>query len=83
MKHVTVRKMNADFEARARNRPFPNSPQPPFQSEAKCEVCHENQFSFSLKLELLIITKISHLDSLRKRGWGELRNGLLNSLAMF
>jgi len=40
------------------NRPFPSSSQPPFQSEAKCEVlCYENQFSFILKLELIIITK--------------------------
>ena len=39
------------------NRPFPSSPHPPFQSEAKCE----NQFSFILKLQLIIITKISHL----------------------
>ena len=46
------------------NRPFPSSPQPPFQSEAKCEVCHENQFLFILKLELITITKITHLDSL-------------------
>ena len=46
-------------------RPFPSSPQPPFQSEAKCEVFfYENQFSFILKLELITIKKISHLDSL-------------------
>ena len=56
--------------------PFPSSSQPPFQSEAKCEFCYENQFSFILKLELIIITKISHLDSLWKRDWGELGNGL-------
>ena len=36
------------------NRPFPSSPRPPFQSEAK----------FILKLELITITKISHLASL-------------------
>ena len=58
------------------NRPFQSSPQPLFQSEAKCEVCCENQFSFILKLELIIITKVSHLDSLWKRDWGELGNGL-------
>ena len=46
------------------NRPFPSLPQPPFQSEAKSEVCYKNQFSFTLKLELITITKISHLDSL-------------------
>ncbi|KAK2554305.1 hypothetical protein P5673_024314 [Acropora cervicornis] len=39
------------------NRPFPSSPQPPFQSEAECEV-------FILKVELFTITKILHLDSL-------------------
>ena len=33
------------------NRPFPSSPQPPFKA-------------FILKLELITITKISHLDSL-------------------
>ena len=59
------------------NRPFPISPQSPFQSKAKCEVCYENQFSFILKLELIIITKVLHLDSLWKRDWGELGNGLL------
>ena len=48
------------------NRPFPSSPRPPFPSEAKSEVCHESQFSFILKLELIIITKISLLDSLWK-----------------
>ena len=62
------------------NRPFPSSSQPPFQSEAKCEVCYENQFSFILKLELIIITKISHLDSLWKRDWGELGNGLFSTI---
>ena len=54
---------NFFFVLIARDRPLPNSPQPPFQSEAKCEVCYENQFSFILKLELITITKISHLDS--------------------
>ena len=39
------------------NRPFPSSPQPSFQIEAKCE-------DLKLKLELITITKISHLDSL-------------------
>ena len=49
----------------ASNRPFPSSPPPPFQSEAKCEVfVMKNQFSFILKLDLITITKISHLDSL-------------------
>ena len=42
------------------NRPFQTSSQPPFQSEAKCG----DQFSFILKLELITITKITHLDSL-------------------
>ena len=31
------------------NRPFPSSPQPPFESKAKCKVCYENQFSFIMK----------------------------------
>ena len=38
-------------------------------------LCYENQFSLILKLEL--ITKVSHLDLLWKRDWGELGNGLL------
>ena len=48
------------------NRPFPSSPQPPFQSEAKCEVfVMKISFHFiQLKLKLIIITKVSHLDSL-------------------
>ena len=56
------------------NRPFLSSP--PFQSEAKCEVFYENQFSFILKFDLITITKISHLDSLGRRDLGELGNGL-------
>ena len=59
------------LKAESRNirfkRPFPSSPQPPFQSEAKCEVCYKNQLSFILKMELITVTKISHLDSLGKR----------------
>ena len=46
------------------NRSFPISPPPPFQSEAKCEVCHENQFHSYLRLDPITIQKISHLDSL-------------------
>ena len=55
------------------NGPFPSSPLPPFQS-----YCYENQFSFILKLVLIIMTKISHLDSLWKRDQGKLGNGLLS-----
>ena len=40
-------------------------------------LCYEYQFSFILKLELITTTKISHLDSLSKRDWGELGNGLV------
>ena len=40
-------------------------------------LCYQNQFLFILKLELITITKTSHLDSLWKRDWGELGNGLL------
>ena len=36
------------------------------------------KFSFIMKLELITITTISHLDSLSKREWGELGNGLFN-----
>ena len=61
------------------NRPFPSSSQPPFQSEAKCEdfVIKISFHLYVLKLELIIMTKISHLDSLWKRDWGEFGNGLL------
>ena len=45
--------------------------------KARRSLCYENQVSFILKLELIIITKVSHLDSLWKRDWGELGNGLL------
>ena len=38
---------------------------------------------FILKLELITITKISHLDSLWKRDWGELGNGLLLSTVIW
>jgi len=58
------------------NRPFPSSTQPSFESKAKCKVCYENQFSFIMKLELITITKISHLDSPWKRDCRELGNGL-------
>ena len=37
---------------------------------------YKNQFSFIMKLELIIITKISLLDSLWKGDWGELGNGI-------
>ena len=46
-------------------------------------LCYENQFSIILKLELIIITKVSHLDSLWKRDWGELGNGLLSLLLTY
>ena len=45
--------------------PFPCSPQPQFQGESTCDVFVMNiSFSFILKLELVTITKISHVDSL-------------------
>ena len=42
---------------------------------------YENPFSFILKLELITVTKIPHLDSLWKRDWGELEleNGLFRT----
>ena len=40
-------------------------------------LCYEYQSSFILKLDLITITKISHLDSLWKRDRGEFGNGLL------
>ena len=42
-------------------------------------LCYEYQLPFILKLELSTKTKISLLDSLWKRDWGEVRNGLLHS----
>ena len=46
-------------------------------------LCYENQFLFILKLELITITKISHLDSLWKREWRELGNGLFGVFEKF
>ena len=43
-------------------------------------LCYEYQFSFLLKLELITMTKISQLGSLRKRGWEELGNSLFLTL---
>ena len=37
-------------------------------------ICYEYQFSLVLKLELITLTKISHLDSLWTRDYGELGN---------
>ena len=56
--HLNKKILITAIDDYAKNRPCPSSPQPPFQSEAKCEVCYENQFSFILKLELIIITKV-------------------------
>ena len=45
--------------------PLPCSPQPQFQGESTCDVFVMNiSFSFILKLELVTITKISHVESL-------------------
>ena len=39
-------------------------------------LCFENQFSFTWKIQFIAVEKISLLDSLWKRDWGELGNGL-------
>ena len=62
--HVLMQSTESVIVLSLFNRPFLSKPQPPFQSEAKCEVCYENQISFILKLQLIIIIKVSHLDSL-------------------
>ena len=54
-----------------RNLTFRHTPQSRFQDESKCEVFfYEDQLPFTLKLQLITITKISHLDSVSKRDWG-------------
>ena len=67
------------------NRPFPSSLAHLFQSESKCEtilmkmtlICMKKK----LRVELIFIWKVSHLDSLWNRGTRELGNDLLwNSL---
>ena len=63
------------------NRPFPSSLVPLFQSESKYEtilikktfICMKKK----LRAELIFIWKVSHLDSVWKRGTRELGNGLL------
>ena len=47
-----------------------------FKARLVGSLCYEKQFSSILKLELIIITKVSQLDSLWKRDWRELGNGL-------
>ena len=48
--------------------------QPLFQGVSTCK----DQFSFILKLELISITKISQLDSLWRRDWGQVGSGLFS-----
>ena len=66
------------------NRPFPSSLVPLFQSESKCETILMKMTFICMKkklhAELIFIWKVSHLDSLWKRGTRELGNGLLTYL---
>ena len=71
---------------RKRNRPFPSSLVPLFQSESKCEtilmkmtlICKK----MNLHAELVFIWKVLHLDSFWKRGARELGNGLFPSMSV-
>ena len=50
--------------SRCYNLAFQSSVLPLLQGESTCEVCYEYQFPFILKVQVITITKISHLDSL-------------------
>ena len=67
----------------ARNRPFPSSLLPQFQSESKCETFLMKMTLICMKMklhaELIFIWKVSPLDSLWNRGTRELGNGLFKS----
>ena len=71
---------------RKRNRPFPSSLVPLFQSESKCEtilmkmtlICKK----MNLHAELIFIWKVLHSDSFWKRGARELGNGLFPSMSV-
>ena len=53
-----------------------------FKTSQSAKFCYEYQFSFILKLELITMKKISHLDSLSKKDWGQFWNGPF-SMALF
>ena len=62
------------------NRPFPNSLVPLFQSESKCETILKKMtficMKKKLRAELIFIWKVSHFNSVWKRGTRELGKGL-------
>ena len=68
------------------NRPFPSSPVPLFQNESKCETFHMKMSSacsfILMKIKVIFIRMVSHLDSLWNRGTRELGNGLLALLSL-
>ena len=65
----------------SRNRPFPSSLVPLFQSESKCETFHMKLSSarsfFFMQIKSIFIRMVSHLDSPWNRGTRDLGNGLL------
>ena len=62
------------------NRPFPSSLVPLFQSESKCETILKKMtficMKKKLRAELIFIWKVSHFNSVSKRGTRELWKGL-------
>ena len=64
-----------------RNRPFPSSLVPLFQTESKCETFHMKMSSarsfLFMQIKVIFIRMVSHLDSLWNGGKRELGNGLL------
>ena len=66
-----------------RNRPFPSSLVPLFQSESKYKTILMKMTLICMRIklhaELIFIWKVSHLDSFWNRGTRELGNGLLRT----
>ena len=63
------------------NRPFPSALVPLFQSKSKCKTIYLKMSSacsiIFIKINVIFIRMVSHLDSLWNRGTSELGNGLL------
>ena len=76
MSHYT---MLYKYGKRVRNRPFPSFV-PLFQNESKCETFDmkmSSAYSFIfMRIKVISIRMVSHLDSLWNRGTRELDNGL-------
>ena len=78
--HDTCLEKRGYMTSRWRNRPFPSSLVPLFQSESKSETFHMKMSSarsfFFMQIKVIFIRMGSHLDSLWNRGTRVLGNGL-------